>query len=150
MVPSPTTYHQRISWNLGYALGDFVRSHDLGVIYNAPLDVVFSQEDVAQPDILFIAKQKQAIITKENIQGAPDLIIEILSPATAERDKTYKRTLYARYGVKEYWLVDPDKQSIEVLELGENGFEPAGIYSKKETFVSPLLQGICLDLEKVF
>jgi Uma2 family endonuclease len=75
MVPSPTTYHQRISWNVGRILGDFVAKHDLGVIYHAPLDVVFSQEDVAQPDILFIPKAHSQIITDENIQGAPDLII---------------------------------------------------------------------------
>ena len=150
MVPSPTTYHQSISGNLEHALRDFVRKHNLGFIYHAPLDVVLSEEDVAQPDILFISKERSQIITKDNIQGAPDLIIEILSPATAERDRTYKRTLYARSGVREYWIVDPEKQSIEVMELGEKGFETLGIYKEGENLVSPLLEGLCLNLGEIF
>ena len=150
MVPSPTTYHQSISGNLEHALRDFARKHNLGFIYDAPLDVVFSEEDVAQPDIFFISKERSQIVTKDNIQGAPDLIIEILSPATAERDRTYKRTLYARSGVREYWIVDPEKQSIEVMKLGEKGFETWGIYRKGEDLVSPLLEGLCLNLGEIF
>ncbi len=148
MVPSPTTYHQRISRNLEHILWDLVRKHDLGFIYNAPLDVVFSEQDVAQPDIIFILKEHSQIITEENIQGAPDLIIEILSPATAERDRTYKRTLYARNGVKEYWLVDPDKRTIEVMILTEEGFQQVGVYNK--TLTSPILPGLSLNLSEVF
>ena len=150
MVPSPTTYHQRISWNLEHLLGDFTCRHNLGIIYHAPLDVVFSQEDVAQPDIFFISRERSEIIAEEHIRGAPDLTIEILSPATAERDRTYKRTLYARHGVKEYWIVDPNKQAIEVMTLGEAGFETASVYRKEETLISPLLKGFRLNLEKVF
>jgi Uma2 family endonuclease len=150
MVPSPTTYHQRISWNLERIIGDFMQKYDLGFIYDAPLDVVFSQEDVAQPDILFIFKERSEIITEDNIRGAPDLIVEILSPATAERDRTYKRTLYARHGVKEYWIVDPDKQAIEVMTLGEAGFETVSVSKKEETLTSPLLKGLRLNLKEVF
>lgn len=150
MVPSPTTYHQSISGNLEHMLRDFVRRHDLGSVYHAPLDVVFSQEDVAQPDIFLISKKRLEIIAKENIRGAPDLIIEILSPATAERDRSYKRTLYARHGVREYWLVDLDEQSIEVMELGKTGFESVGVYRKGEILTSPLFQGLRFNLEEVF
>ena len=150
MVPSPTTHHQSISGNLEHFLRDFVRKHGMGLIYYAPLDVVFSQEDVVQPDIFYISKGHSEIITNENIQGAPDLIVEILSPATAERDRTYKRTLYARHGVQEYWIVDPGKGSVEVMRLGEVGFETAGIYRKGESLTSPLLQGLRLNLGEVF
>jgi Uma2 family endonuclease len=150
MVPSPTTYHQRISWNLERILGDFVAKHDLGVIYDAPLDVVFSQEDVAQPDILFISNAHSQIITDENIQGAPDLIIEILSPATGERDRTYKRTLYARHGVREYWIVDPADKSIEVTTLSERGFKTVQVYKMGQTLRSPLLKGFSLKLKEIF
>jgi Uma2 family endonuclease len=150
MLPSPTTYHQRISWNLERILGDFVAKHDLGVIYDAPLDVVFSQEDVAQPDILFILKAHSQIITDENIQGAPDLIIEILSPATADRERTYKRTLYARHGVREYWIVDPADKSVEVMTLGEKGFDTVKLYKMGQTLSSPLLKGFSLLIKEIF
>lgn len=150
MVPSPTTYHQRISWNLERILGDFISRHDLGFIYDAPLDVVFSEEDVAQPDIFFISKERSGIITKDNIQGAPDLIVEILSPTTAERDRSYKRTLYARHGVQEYWIVDPENKSIEVMALQEKGFETVQIYKVGQSLNSPLLKELFLNLEEVF
>lgn len=150
MVPSPTTYHQRISWNLERILGDFVRKHNLGSVYHAPLDVMFSQEDVAQPDIFFISEERSQIITEENIQGTPDLIIEILSPATAERDRTYKRTLYARNGVKEYWIVDPESKSVEVMILGERGFELLQVYKMEQSLDSPLLKGVSINLEEIF
>lgn len=150
MVPSPTPYHQRISVNLGHIIWDFVHKHQIGVIYTAPLDVVFSEWDVAQPDILFITKERLEIITEENIQGAPDLIIEILSPKTAERDRTYKRTLYARHGVKEYWIVDPETKTIEVAALTERGLKTVQIYKAGETLSSPLLKGLSLSLEEIF
>lgn len=148
MVPSPTTHHQKISWNLERLVGDFVQKHGLGFIYHAPLDVVFSEWDVAQPDIFFISRERSEIITEENIRGAPDLVIEILSPATAERDRTYKRTLYARHGVNEYWLVDPDKRTLQVMKLGEKGFESVGAYT--QTLTSPTFPGLVISLAEVF
>lgn len=150
MVPSPTTYHQRISWNLERILGDFVPRHNLGSVYHAPLDVVFSEEDVAQPDIFFISKEHSEIITNENVQGAPDLIIEILSPASAQRDRTYKRTLYARHDVREYWIVDPENKSVEVMRLGEKGFETVRVYKRGQLLNSPLLEELSLNLGEVF
>ena len=150
MVPSPNEYHQRISGNLQFLLRSFVRERGLGIVYHAPFDVVLSPENVVQPDILFIAAERAHIITEDNVQGAPDLVIEILSPATAGRDRTYKRTLYARYGVGEYWLVDPVGRRIEVLTLGERGFERAAEYGGDEVLHSPLLPGLEIDLREVF
>ena len=80
-----------------------------------PFDVVLSDTDVVQPDLLFVSNERANIITDENIQGAPDLVVEILSPSTAERDQTFKRSLYAKHGVKEYWLVDTDAKTVTVL-----------------------------------
>ncbi len=116
-VPSPDVEHQELSRDLEHILWEFVKQNNLGSIFNAPLDVVLSEEDVVQPDILFVSKERAHIIKEKNIQGAPDLVIEILSPATSERERTLKRKLYAKYGVKEYWIVDPEEKSIEVMAL---------------------------------
>ena len=150
VVLSPTTYHQRISGNLEYILREFVRRYNLGYIYDAPCDVVLSEENVLQPDILFITKERSEIITEENIQGPPDLVIEILSSSTAERDRTHKRTLYARYGVREYWIVDPDERTVEIMTLGEEGFEAVGVYQGEARVESPLLPGLVIDLKRIF
>jgi Uma2 family endonuclease len=153
MVPSPTERHQRIARNLLVILWQFVRERGLGQVYNAPLDVVLGvgeEREVAQPDILFISKERAEIIAEEEIRGAPDLVVEVLSEATRERDRAYKRTLYARHGVKEYWLVDPETKIIEVLKLGKRGYERAGLYRKGEALASPLLSGLEIRLSEVF
>ncbi|MDY6969835.1 MAG: Uma2 family endonuclease [Spirochaetota bacterium] len=150
MVPSPETYHQEISRNIEYFLWDFVRKNSLGFVYFAPFDVVFSKENVVQPDILYISKERSKIITENNIQGAPDLIIEILSKSTAERDKTLKKTLYAKYGVKEYWIVDPETKTVEVLILQKTGYAIDRIYKKNDTLTTSLLEELKIDLKEVF
>lgn len=148
MVPSPDVEHQELSRDLEQILWEFVKRNDLGTVFYAPLDVVLSEEDVVQPDILFVSKERSHIIKEKNIQGAPDLVIEILSPATSERDRILKRKLYAKYGVKEYWIVDPEEKSIEVSTLGKKGFKTIGIY--KTSLQSPLLKGLFIDLSEIF
>jgi len=149
MVPAPVPYHQDILRNLLRLLAGHVQTQRLGKVYLAPLDVVLG-EDVVQPDLLFISYERTSVIHEEEIRGAPDLIIEILSPATAQRDRTYKRTLYARHGVKEYWLVDPDTRTIEVLTLGTKGFRQAGRYEGDQMLISPLLAGLAIPLDQIF
>ena len=150
MVPAPSFEHQSISIHLEVRLYEFVRRRDLGIVLDAPLDVVLSEENVVQPDILFISKARRKIIHKEEIRGAPDLVVEILSPYTAGRDRTLKKKLYARYGVKEYWLVDPEEKTIEVLKLGQRGFERFAVYKRPDTLQSPLLAGLQIPLREVF
>lgn len=142
MVPSPSWRHQDISAELEFRLRAFVKEHQLGTVLYAPLDVVFGEGDereVAQPDILYISNGRRGIIHEEEIHGAPDLIIEILSPSTADYERHYKRTLYARHRVQEYWLVDPDSQTIEVLTLRKRGYRRAELYTRDQTLRSPLL-----------
>ena len=149
MTPSPSTHHQRIVRSLLELLNDFIQGNQLGEVYIAPLDVVLG-EDVVQPDLLFISHERAQIIQPEEIRGAPDVVIEILSPSTAERDRTYKRTLYARHGVQEYWLVDPDTKTIEVLSLGKAGYRTAGRYESKQPMASPLLAALNIQPNQVF
>ena len=126
MAPAPRTNHQRVQFELGLTLGQFVKDRELGEVFFAPTDVVLSDTDVVQPDILFVSSERAHIITEDNIQDAPDLVIEILSPGTADRDRGFKRALYAQHGVREYWLVGPDSATVTVLALEEEGFEVVG------------------------
>ncbi|HHT9126213.1 MAG TPA: Uma2 family endonuclease [Candidatus Brocadiia bacterium] len=150
MIPSPFTKHQEISFNLTLILSEFIRQEDLGKIFYAPCDVLLSEYDIVQPDILFISKERSNIITEKNIQGAPDLIIEILSRSRKHIDKRLKSRLYARSGVKEYWIVDPDKETIEVLTLGVEGYKSEGIYGRKDKLKSTVLKGLSVNVTEVF
>ncbi len=128
----------------------FIREGGLGHLFFAPTDVVLSRTDVVQPDLLFISSQRAHIIAPANIQGAPDLIVEIRSDSTAERDESFKRQLYAAFGVKEYWLVDPDAATISVLLLEENGYEEAATYTLGQILTSPMLDGLLVNLDDLF
>ena len=147
---SPTSRHQIILMNLLRVLDAHCRAHDLGIILAAPLDVILSRTVVLQPDILFISKARKAKIMGERITGAPDLVVEILSPATSARDLNQKRKLYARHGVQEYWIVDPDDQTLEVQRLQGNVFSTMAIYEKGQSLVSPMFEGLRLDIDQVF
>ena len=149
-VPAPTPYHQWISSRLERALEDYVTQHDLGTVLHAPCDVVLSPIDVVQPDIFFIAQEHRGIITDRNIWGAPDLVVEILSPTTAEKDRDLKRKLYAAYGVREFWIVSPEGQTVEVLKLGETGYRRAGLYAGDEELRSPSFPELAIPLASVF
>ena len=145
-ISAPREDHQSISILLGSKLVRFAYENNLGRVYHAPFDVVLSDMDVVQPDLLFVSNERDYIITPANIQGAPDLVVEILSPSTAERDRTFKRTLYANHGVSEYWMVDTTAKDITVLLLGERGYEVVDIYGEGETLTSPTLQGFRLHI----
>ena len=103
-LSSPEEFHQRVSILLGAKLVQFAVENRLGRVYHAPFDMVLSNIDVVQPDLIFVSNERADIITPANIQGTPDLVVEILSPSTAARDKTFKRSLYARHGIAEYWM----------------------------------------------
>ena len=118
MPPAPLTGHQMISIALASRLYLYADEKGLGTVVAAPTDVVLSDTDVVQPDVLFVSSRRSHILTHENVRGAPDLVVEILSPASAERDRTVKLDLYARHGVKEYWMVDPDARTVTVLLRG--------------------------------
>ena len=150
MAPAPGELHQSVSAQLGWRLVQFVSENSLGKVYQAPFDVVLSNMNVVQPDLLFVSSERGHIITPANIQGAPDLVVEILSPSTAERDRAFKNTLYAKYGVNEYWMVDTTAKDITVLLLGEREYEVVGTYGEGETLTSPTLQGFTLNIGNLF
>lgn len=151
MVPAPSLRHQAIQVWLGERLARFVRENELGQVFFAPCDVVFSDTDVVQPDLLFVSRDRaQLLAGGENVQGAPDLVVEILSPATAERDWGYKRALYAKHGVAEYWVVDPSAETVWIHRLHGRALVVAQTLHREQTLRSPLLPGFALALEDVF
>ena len=150
VVPSPGANHQWSSFKLARWMADFVESRLLGVVYIAPFDVILSDHDTLQPDILFVAADRQHIITARACEGPPDLVVEVLSPSTSRRDLVLKRERYARFGVREYWLVDPAARSIEVLTWQEGAFHSQGIYAGDMVPVSAVLPGFAFRADAIF
>ena len=150
MTPSPITRHQRISRELEFEILKFVRENALGEVFDAPYDVYLDDENVVQPDILFISKARLNIIGEKNIQGAPDLVIEIISENTAYRDLVQKKSLYAKFGVKEYWVVVPEEESIEVYTLKDNTYMLYKTFNKDNILESPYLRNLKVELKGIF
>ncbi len=150
VAPAPNSAHQIVDAKLGWRLAQFVEERGLGQVFSAPYDVVLSETDVVQPDLLFVSNERVYIITPDNVRGAPDLVVEILSPSTAERDRTFKRALYARYGVSEYWLVDPDARTVTVLRLDDGAFAEVAYYGAGQTLTSPTMAGFTVNLDDIF
>ena len=150
MTPSPTVFHQKISGRIEKALREWVDEHNLGEVYDSPIDVVLSEHNVVQPDILYISRERLGIIKEACIRGAPDLVVEILSPSTVEWDRVIKRRIYSRYGVREFWIVDPEGRSIEVASHNGRELATVQVYPLGTTLVSPLLDGFELEIDGVF
>ena len=151
MAPAPSIGHQDVAARLGARMILFVEQRGLGKVFPAPCDVVLSNTEVVQPDLLFVSREREHILLGgDNILGAPDLVVEILSPSTAARDRTVKSTLYARHGVREYWLADPLARTVTVMLPGEGSFETEAVYSKGQTLTSPTLEGFAVDLGEIF
>lgn len=150
MSPSPTPLHQEISKRLMRELDRFVENNHSGRVLYAPIDVVLNDENIVQPDILYVSKENEKIITEKNIQGAPDLIVEILSPATAYNDLVNKKDLYAQFGVKEYWIVDPGKQWIEIDVLSKNEYQIHQPATKSGSVSSHILHGFRINVTELF
>ncbi len=153
VTPAPLTKHQRVSVNLVSAIHHHCHQTKQGQVFSAPTDVIFTETDVVQPDVVFLAKDRDHLITRENIQGAPDLIVEILSNSTRRRDERLKRNLYEQHGVKEYWIVDPELDSVKLYRLQEDRYATPQEVSTEQphaTLTTPLLPTFALSLSDLF
>lgn len=150
MAAAPTIRHQRVGMRFSNRMGPFVEANGLGELFSAPTDIHLSDINVLQPDLLFVSAARAGIIGEANIQGAPDLVIEIASPSTEDRDRGVKQELYALFGVLEYWLAYPITQTVEVLRLENGRFVSIGIYGLGDTLTTPLLPGLAIDLNEIF
>lgn len=150
MTPAPLTKHQMTLLNLTLKLHEFINKNSLGKCLIAPVDVVLSREDVIQPDILFISKDRLGILTEKNVEGPPDLLVEVLSPSTKNWDREAKRKLYEHYGVREYWIVDPDAKTVEVLQMTDDGYRSYRVFACGTHLQSPLLEGLAFLIDEIF
>ena len=150
MAPAPSWEHQKSTIKLSTLLDNFVSDAGMGEVVASPIDVYLSDEDVFQPDIVFISNERLDIIRSDGIHGAPDLVIEVLSPGTERIDRTLKSERYAMFDVSEYWLADPITKTIAVLRARDRVFEQVGVFTEEMTVETPLLPGLQMDVSGVF
>lgn len=148
--PAPRPLHQIVVANLLDVLRPHTRHHNLGIVLDSPLDVVLSDENVAQPDIVFIPRDRWDIIGEENVRGAPALVVEVLSLSTLHRDRDKKRSIYERFGVQEYWIVDPWEKRLMRLVLTAYGYGDPEILKHGDVLTTPLLPGLGIEIRQVF
>src|SRR5262245_5741923 len=148
VTPSAETYHQSVSGRAYVQLFHQVEETDKGWVLSAPMDVLLSLVDIVQPDIVVVLKGGRARVTKKNIEGPPDLLVEILSPSTSERDQGLKKSLYERAGVPEYWVIDPKARRLEQYVLEDGRYTLLGTHER--TFECRTIPGVRIDLSKVW
>jgi Uma2 family endonuclease len=149
MSPTPSFFHQQIVDRFHDRLKAWVRRHRLGKTGVAPLDMVLTARRAVQPDVLFVSDERSEII-RDRIMGAADLVAEVLSPESRRRDRFDKRDLYEQHGVREYWLIDPEAQTVEVLCLQAGEYELAGRWLPGQKAQSRLLKGFAVAVSDLF
>lgn len=150
MAPSPNTFHQIVHGNLHHLLKSYLLRHPLGTVLGAPCDVFLDDLNVYQPDLLYVAREsKSARIEIRGIMGAPDLVVEILSPASAGLDRR-KRAHFAKGGTVEFWQIDPALRQIQRFVFAENLAKPVALIDEPESFASPLFPGLTLATADIF
>ncbi len=149
MSPAPGYSHQKVSIALASILYGFIKRSSKGEVLASPIDVYLDEENAFQPDLVVVLKDSKARIEERGIFGAPDVVVEILSPSTAYYDLTEKKEVYERVGVKEYWIVDPKRKSFEIYANSEQGFKLIS-HAKTEGKVRSELLELEINLREVF
>ncbi len=150
VTPAPIPLHQRIVMNLGAHLWNHARAHHLGEVFVAPLDVVFTSETVLEPDIIFVSRARLQIIGEKYLAGPPDLVVEVLSKSSSRLDRDIKPKQYARYGVPEFWRIDPEAKTVEIFRLQGKEYELAQRLEFGDTIASPLFPGLNLPVSSLW
>ena len=150
--PSPGTPHQFTVGKLHQAIANYLDEHPIGEVYLAPFDVVFTKHDVVEPDLLFITTERLAVLTERNVSGAPDLVVEVLSPSTRRMDLTMKRDLFEHESVRECWIVDPVEGTIDIYRRTGAALPRTASLSSAggDLLTSPLLPGFEVALARLF
>jgi Uma2 family endonuclease len=150
MAPAPNRFHQDISRNLEFILLRYLAENRIGILYHAPFDVYLTNTDVFQPDIVVVFNENRRILTDAGAEGPPDFVVEILSPTTRGLDLEKKKRTYARLGVKELWIIDPEPGQLfrHVFEVDRQ--DPVETFNTRQTITTPLFPGLAVNLEEVF
>ena len=150
MSPAPKPLHQDIVGNLFFLIKSHVTKHELGKVYFSPIDIVLSFTTIVEPDLIFISNERKHIIVEKNIIEAPDFVVEVLSPSNKKYDEVQKKNLYQQFGVKEYWIVDAEKQTISQFILEGKMYSSANIFSLNEKISSSVIKGLRINVKKIF
>ena len=148
--PAPAPMHQGVSRNLLVILHGHVRERGLGSVYYAPIDVILANTTIAQPDLVFVVRGRESIISKRGIEGPPDLVVEILSPWSVRRDRRTKAKLYARFGIPHYWVVDAEARTLELYETRGAKYRLVATHEGNEKVRATLFPGLAIDLGSVW
>ena len=151
MSAAPRPLHQRVIFRLSYFLEAFLEERSIGIAFSAPIDVLLPEKlgDPVQPDILFVRSDRIQIIGETYIEGAPDLVMEVLSPSNPSHDRSLKYELYAEAGVPEYWIIDPHKRIVEIHVLRDASYRLLGRFGEDETARSELLEGFAVTVSAI-
>ncbi|MCU0389629.1 MAG: Uma2 family endonuclease [Thermoflexibacter sp.] len=150
IMPTPTPEHQEITGEIYSLMKQFVKENSLGKVFIAPLEVVLDENNVLQPDILFVSEENKQIIGKKRIEGVPDIVVEVISPANYKKKREDKTKVYEKFGVKEYWEVKPNKKQVKIETLENGKFEAFSEAKKEGNVFSKLLNGFKLAVESIF
>ena len=149
-MPAPSTTHQRLVGRLFRLMSEFVEEKGLGEVFVSPVDVILSETNVVQPDVVFVSKERSEIVKEKGVFGAPDLVVEVISPSTLKRDTEDKKRIYAEHGVKELWLVFPGERAVEVFTLRGSSYEICSFGYEEGSVKSCNLKGFELNLGELF
>ena len=149
-MASPIPTHQKLSIRLSNRLFNHIDKHKLGEILTAPMDVVFTPNDIVQPDILYLSNERLHLIGDKKIEGAPDLAIEILSPSNTPKEMGYKKLLYELSGVREYWIINLDKKTLAQYENVDGEFFMRHIFQKTDTLTSLIIKDFEMSMNELF
>jgi Uma2 family endonuclease len=150
MTPAPTPFHQEVLLRMCTALREHALHRKLGLVFLAPIDVYLSDTETYQPDIIFISQARRSIVGEKKIEGAPDVVVEILSPGSGYYDLVHKKTTYRTSGVKEYWIIDPLEKTVEVFENTGDEFRRICSTRERGPAASGILRGFSIEAEALF
>lgn len=155
MAASPNTKHHDVSDNAGDLVKAVIGPRQLGRLYRAPYDLILSDRDTVVPDLLYVSAARRHIITSRGCEGIPDLVVEILSPSNSSHDLAVKRELYARYGVPEYWIMDPVRETVlalkdPVVDDGVGEYATENLYQSSDTLTTDRIPGLAIAVADIF
>ena len=155
MAAAPNTRHQTVSLFLGAPVDAYVLPRRLGLLYRAPFALMLSESDTVEPDLMYVSAARRHIVTERGCEGAPDLVAEILSPSNSAHDLTVKRELYARYGIPEYWILNPVQENLLALtgpavNSGTGEYTAEALYQVGDTLTTDRIPGLAIAVADIF